>query len=159
MSLFCIEKLVIYIYCSGMITTIKLNYLNLYWYVYSPYNGVWIDMLMYFAQYNYWLYFILGILSYISHMYGLVYHCIVVTFTIVLICLWMLYICLPWYVGVLHIICSLVALNIEKLVMHITYIWFLCHFRHPHWPEFKEWIYISFFELVVTCIEMYILVL
>ena len=95
-------------------------YLNFYWYVFASYNGVCIDMFVSIIKYNFWLYFILGILSYIFTIYGLFFQFIVVTFTILLICLWMLYICLLRYVGVINKIFSLVLLRHEKLVMHIS---------------------------------------
>ena len=56
-------------------------------------------MFVYVIQSNHWLYFILVILFYISPVYGLLYQYIVVTFVFVLICFWMLYLCLlPFFV-------------------------------------------------------------
>ena len=97
----------------------------MYWYVCASYNSVYIVMFVHLIQYNCWLYFILGILSHVSTMYGLFFNCIFVKFTFVLICLWMLYIWLLWYVCVLHTICSLVALHLGNLVMHISCILFV----------------------------------
>ena len=64
-------------------STVPELHMRLYLYVCASYNGVCIYMFVYVIQYNCWLYFILGILSYIYPMYGLFFHCIVVTFTIV----------------------------------------------------------------------------
>ena len=85
-------------------------YMSFYWYVCASYNGVCIDMFVNIIQFNCWLYFILGIFSDISPMYGLLFHCIVVKFITVLICLWILYLCLLQYVDVLHSICFLFVL-------------------------------------------------
>ena len=113
-------------------------YLHLYWYVCVSYNGVCIDIFVYVIEYNCYLYFILVILSYISPIYVLLFHSIVDTFIIVLTCLWIIYIYLLRYVGVLHTICSSVVLHPGKIVMIISCIWFLCPCRHSHWTEFKK---------------------
>ena len=42
-------------------------------------------MFVHLIQYNCWLYFILGILSYVSSMYGLFFHCILIKLKFVLI--------------------------------------------------------------------------
>ena len=103
-------------------------YIHFYLFVCASYNGVWIDMFVYVIQPNYWLYFILVIVSYLSLMYGLFFHCIVVTFTFALICLWMLYLCILQYVGVIHITYSVVVLNLGNIAVHISYIWFVMPF-------------------------------
>ena len=91
-----------------------------YWYVCASYNGFYIDIIVYVIQYNCWLNFILGICSYISPIYGLLFHCVAVKFTIVLIFVLVLYLCLLQYVGVLYTILSLVALHLDKFVIHIS---------------------------------------
>ena len=112
---------VCYIYFLGRsdsYNTLEL-YLWLYWYVCASYNGVWFYMFVYVILSNCWLYFILCILYYISPMYGLLFHCIVVKFVFALICLWMLCLCLIQYVGVVHMIFPLVVLHLGKLVIRI----------------------------------------
>ena len=94
-------------------------YLCLYGYVCASYNSVFVDMFLHVIQYNYSLYFIMGILSYISPMYGLLHHCAVVISTFLLIYLWISYIFLLKYVCVLHKICSYVVLHIGNHVMNI----------------------------------------
>ena len=81
----------------------------------TSYNILWVHMFVCVIQYNVWLYFILGIFSCISSIYGLLFHGIVVTFTFLLICLWMLYICLLKYVGVLHTIWYLLLLRTKNI--------------------------------------------
>ena len=89
-------------------------------------------------------------------MYRLLNHCIVVTFTLFLLQLWMLYICLLQYVDIIHTIWSLVVLHIGKLFMSIYYIIFAitllpssltCTYNSGLTPPF----YI--FHLAITCIE------
>ena len=113
------------LFFRGKFVTQRALYMHLYLYFCESYNGVCIDMFVYVVQPNFWLYLILGILTYISPMYGLFFHCIVVTFTPVLICLWMVYICLLIYVGVIHTIWYLVILHISNIIMHIYCIWFV----------------------------------
>ena len=114
-------------------------YLCLYWCICSSYNVICIDILVYFIQFNCWLYLILGIFSYIYPIYGLFFHCIIITFKIVLICFWMLYLCLLLYVGVLHTLLSLVVINIGKLLIHISCIWFFIQLS----PSSLTWIHKS----------------
>ena len=128
---------VYFLYTSGSATEPEL-YLRFYQYVCVLYNGVWIDMFVYVIWSNCWLYFILGVLFYIATMYDLFFHCIIVTIKIVLICLWMLYLCLLRYVGVLHKICSLVFLHIGKLFMHIYFVWFVMPFSPYSLALFKK---------------------
>ena len=85
-------------------------------------------MFVYIIQYTCWLYLILGILSYIYPIYGLLFHCIVLTFAFVLIFLWMLYICLLRYAVLLHKVYYSVVLNLDNLVMHISCVWFVMQF-------------------------------
>ena len=92
----------IYYLFRGNSSTAPESHLCLYWYVCASYTGVYIDVFLYVIQYNSWLYFILGIFYYISTMYGLFCHCVIVTYAFVLICLWMLYLCSLQYVCVLH---------------------------------------------------------
>ena len=95
----------------------------------------------------------------ISIPYMVFFHCIVVTFTFILICLWMFYLCLLWYVCVFNIICSLVVLHLwedcnQYLLYMICYaIFIILVDLYSH-----KWIDISLFELVVTCIEKHIIV-
>ena len=128
-------------HCTWIISAFVLIYFCifegcLYWYVCAYYNGVCIVMFAHLVQYNCWLYFILGVCSYVSHMYGLFFHCIFVKFTLVLICFWMLYLWLFWYVCVLRMTCSLVALHIGDLFMHVSCILFVVLLCHPCWPTF-----------------------
>ena len=71
---------------------------------------------VYVIQPNCWLYFILGIFTYISPICGVLSHFVVVTFEFKVICLWMLYLRLLQYVGVLHKIYPLVVLHIRNIV-------------------------------------------
>ena len=119
-SMICIGKFVIYISCVGVILPLNLNFICICIDIY-----VWIDIFVNFIPYNCRLYFILGIFSYISPIYGLFSHCIVVTFIFVLIFFWMLYLCLMQYAGVLHMVWCLVVLHIGNLVMQISRIWFV----------------------------------
>ena len=100
-------------------------YMNLYWCVCVSYNGTGIDIFVYVLKYNGWLYLFLGISPHISPFHGLFYHWIIITSTILLIRLWVLYICLLWYIGLLHTICSLVVLHPRKLVIHVFFVWFV----------------------------------
>ena len=77
-----------------------------------------------------------GILFYISPVYGLFHHCVIVTYVFALIFLWMIYLRKLQYFCVLHRICSLVALHIGNLVMYISCILFVVPFSHPCWPTF-----------------------
>ena len=112
-SLFYFRKFVIYISCAWVI--IPLHHCHI---------CLCIDMFVYVIWYTFLLYFILGILFYISLVHGLFYHFIIVISLSVLICLWMLYPCFLWYVGVIYRIYSLVVLHIEKIVINISRIWF-----------------------------------
>ena len=119
------EVCYIYFLCrSGSSTTPEL-YLHFYWYFCASYNGVFIDIFVYVIQSNRFLYFILGIFTYIYPMYGLFFHCIFITFAHVLICLWMLYLCLLKYFGVINTIYYLVVPHLGNLVMDIYHIWFV----------------------------------
>ena len=109
----------IYFLCRSDYATATELYLCFYSNVCVLYNGVCIDLFAYIIQYNCWLYFILGVLSYISTIHGLLFHYIVVTFTIVLICLWMLYLCLLRYVDVVYRKCFWIIIHIGKLAIHI----------------------------------------
>ena len=70
----------------------------------------------------------IGIFFYIFSVHGSFHHCIIVMYVFVLICLWMLYLCLLRYVFLLHIICSLVAPHIGNRVTHISCILFVIPF-------------------------------
>ena len=85
-------------------TTAPELYMSFYSYGRSSYNGVCIDLFVYVIQSKCWLYFILGILSYISTMHGSFHHCIILTYEFTLICLWILYLCLFQYVFVLYLV-------------------------------------------------------
>ena len=91
-----------YFLFKGYSSTEPEWYLHLYWYVCASYNGVSIGMFLYDIHSNCWLYLILGILFYKSPMHCLFRHCVIVTYEFLLICLWMLYLCLLKYVCVLH---------------------------------------------------------
>ena len=109
--------------------------MHLYWYVCTFHTGVYIDNFVHVVQSTNWLYLILGVLLYfilvflfyISPLYWLFYHCVVVKYLFVSMCMWMLYIyiyiCLLWYVFLLCTIYSSVVIHIEKLVMYIS--WFI----------------------------------
>ena len=145
-----LSQKVCYIYFLFRIDSSTKLYLSLYWSVCESYNGVWIDMFVYFILYSCCLYFILVILSYISPMYGLLFHCIVVTPTILLIYWWMLYLCLIRYVHVLSTICSLVVIHSGNNVMYIY--WFIM----PMLPYLLNCIYNSglrppCFNLLLIC--------
>ena len=75
-------------------------------------------MYAFVIQSNCLLYLTLGILYYISPMYGLFFHFIVVKFLFLFICLCILYIYLLQNFGVLYTILSLVVIHIGKLVMY-----------------------------------------
>ena len=124
-SIFSWEFCYIYFTISIYSDSAPTLYLRLYWYFCASYNGDWIDNFVNVIQSNHSLYFILGSLSYISTVYELFFHCVVDTSAFVLLCLWMLYICLMWYVGVLHTIFSLVVRYIGKIVIHIYCLWFV----------------------------------
>ena len=56
-------------------------------------------MFAYFIQYNHWLYLILGVWFYIAPVYGLFYHCIIVTYTFVII----------WLLICIHVSCDMLV--------------------------------------------------
>ena len=95
-------------------------YLRFYLYVWSSYKGFCIFMFVHVIQSNCWLYFILVILKYVFPMYGLFFHFIVIKFTFSLICLWMVYLSLLWYVCVIHTIWYLLVLHLGNFVMNIS---------------------------------------
>ena len=99
----------------------------------------------------------LGILLYISPVYGLFHHYFIVTFVFVLICFWMLYIWLLWYVCVLHTIRSLVTLHIWELC-HEYFLYIICHYVVFILVDLhsKKWISTLLFESVFTCIKTHI---
>ena len=116
-------------HCTWTISTFVLIF-------FASYNCVCIDMFVYVIQSSCWLWFILGILSYISPMYGLFSHCIVFTFTFVLICIWILYLIYfnmlvyfirsdPWLYSILGILSWIFPVYD-----------FLCHCCHTSWPAF-----------------------
>ena len=91
-----------------------------------------IEIFICFILYNSWLYLVLRSLFYISSVNGLFYHWDVIIFAFVLLCLYILHICLQWYVCVLYSIYSLVVPNLGKIVIYIYYIWFISPLRrHP----------------------------
>ena len=96
----------IYVLFRGKYSTEPELCMRFYWYACASYNSVWIDVFVYVIQYNCLLYFILVMLSYISHMHALSYHCVIVTSAFISICLWILYIFLLRYVCVLYKIYS-----------------------------------------------------
>ena len=113
-----------FLFISDYSNTTKF-YPILYWYFWVSYNGVFIDIFVYVIQSNCRLYLILDFFLYIYPMFGLLFQCIVVILIFVLIFFVMLYICLLWYVGVIHTICSLVVPHIGNIVIHISCIWFI----------------------------------
>ena len=118
-------------------------------------------MFVYIIQYTNWLYFILGILFYISSVYGLFYQYTVVKFEFILILLWMLYLCLLQYVCVINTICSLVVLHIWNLVIQISYIWFVMPLSSSSLnliQKLDEHLFVWIYHLVVTCIVMHMFV-
>ena len=146
-SLFCIRKLYIYISCSWVILTLRHCHIC-----------ICIDMFVYVIQYNFCLYFILVILFYTSPVHGLFYRFIIVTSDLVFICLWILYPCFLWYVGVIYTIYSLVVLHLGKISIHIPFIWFVI----PLSPSSLTCIHNNgltpLLKLVVTCIETHIFI-
>ena len=106
--------------CWSYYNTVPELYLIVCWYVLSWYTGISIVMFVYIIQSNYWLYFILVFFSYVFPMSGLSHHCIIVTYVFVLICLWMLYLCLLQYVFIIHPIWSLGVIHLGNLLMNIS---------------------------------------
>ena len=126
LSLFCIEEFFIYVSCSGVVLPLHPNYICVGIDMFV--HHITVSEFVYVIQPNCWFYSILGIFYYISPMFGLFFHCIVVTFELALIFLWMSYICLLQHVGVLHNIYSLVLLHIGNIVSHILCILFVMPF-------------------------------
>ena len=125
-SLPCLGKFVIHISCAGVILPLHLMYICVFIYMFVRLKTVY-ALLFVCMLYNlivvytsYWC-----IWSYISPMCGLFFRCIIVTFTILFICLWMLSLCLLLYFGVLYTIFTLVVLHIGRRVMHIYCMWFV----------------------------------
>ena len=150
LCLFCLGQFIVYLSCAWIIPTLWHHYIcdcidrclpNIpvfHWYV------------CIFLQYTHWLHFILGVLCYNSPMRSLFYHYVIIISVFILICLWMLYLCLMWYVDVIYKIYSLVGLHLSRPTG------LLYHFCPLCWTEFKRlyqhllvWIY----HLSVTCIE------
>ena len=128
----------LYISCAWVILPLQLHYIY-----------VWIDMFVHHIMVSELIFLcvlynlIIDCTSswdffYISPVYGLLLHGIVFTFAFSFICLWMLYLCLLQYVGVLHKICSLVVLHIGKLFMHIYFVWFVMPFSPYSLALFKK---------------------
>ena len=139
-NLFCIGKFVIYISSLSRVdsSTAPKVYLNFYSYVCSSYSGVCIDIFVHVIQSTGWLYFILGIFFYISPVHGLLHHYTILTSDFVLIFLWILYLCLLWYVCVPHNIYSLVVVQFGSLVMNFPVYHLLFQYRHTCWPVWKK---------------------
>ena len=147
----------LYFLCRSNSSSSPTVYLYLYWYFCTEYNGVCICMFIYVIQSNCCLYFILGILSYISPMCGLFFHFIVVTFVFLLICWGM-------EIFMFTAVCWCTSKNI---LLGCTPSWWSCHKYLLHSIcytnysilidlHLKNWINMSFFELVVPCIETHI---
>ena len=111
-------EIYIYILFKSDSTTSPALYLYIYWCVCALYTGVCIDMFVYVIKSTNRLYFILGVFFYISPVNGLFYHCVVVTSAFVSIYLWTLYLCLLWYVYVLHTIYYLILIRLGKRVIY-----------------------------------------
>ena len=126
-SLFCVGNFVIYISSLSMggSSTAPELYLCVYWYGCELYYSVCIAIYMRDIQSNFWLYFVLGVLIYISPLHGSFHHCAIVTYVFLFICLWILYLFLLWYVCLLHRIYSLVVIHIGKLVMQYSFVLFV----------------------------------
>ena len=116
-------EFVIYIYCAWVIIPLQLNYTVVCIYMFV-HNIMVSELICLYILYNpiisctsYWEFF------YISPVHGLVYHCVVVTFAFVLICLWILNLCLLKCFCVIYMIYYLVLIHIGRLVVYIT--WFI----------------------------------
>ena len=118
-------------HCNWIISTFVLIF-------FASYNGVCIYMFVYVIQSNCWLYLILVILSYISPMYGLFFHFIFITFAFLLICLWMLYMCLLRYAGVLNMLCPLVVYKLGSFSCIFPAYDLLLYCRHHRWHAFAK---------------------
>ena len=102
-----------------------------YLYYCASYNRVCIDMSVYVIKYNCLLLFILFILSCIYPMFGLLFHCIAVTFARFSICLWLLYLCVLQYFSVLHTISPWLWSIMGSLSWIFPGYYFLCCCSHP----------------------------
>ena len=111
-----------FLYTGDSATTTAL-YLHLYQYVCAWYNGVCIYIFVYVIKPTNRVYFVLGVLLYISPVNGLFYNRVFLTHAFVLLCLLILYHCLLWYVCVIHMIYSLFVIHLSKRVMYIS--WFI----------------------------------
>ena len=136
LSLPCLGNLNIYISVEGFIMQLHLNYICVFIDMFVHLRMVYV-MLCLYMLYNILVgYTSSWFLFYISPVYGSFQQCVIVISVIVFF-LWMLYLYLLQYVCVLHAICSLVALNLGNLGVHIYTILFVMPFFHPSWPTFK----------------------
>ena len=67
----------------------------------------------------------IGNFSCVSPVHGLFYHCVVITYVILLICWYLFYICLIQYSCVLYTLYSLFLIRLGNILMNIYCIWFI----------------------------------
>ena len=80
-------------------------------------------MFVYFTQYNLWVYFFLVGLLHIFPLHEWFFNCTIIIAVFILICLWIVYLCLHWNVCVFHTIYSLVVLHSDNLVLYLSCVW------------------------------------
>ena len=117
---FCTGNFVMYIFCSGVIIPLQLN--QIYVCIDMFVHRITVSALMFFVFYTIhcWFNFILVIFSYISPMYELFNHCVIVTYIFLLICLLILYPCLVRFACLFNKIYSLIVHQIKNLVVYIS---------------------------------------
>ena len=143
---------------SSYYSTASGLYLRFYWYFFSSYNGLFIDMIVYVVQYNCWLYCILDIFLYISYVW-------------VIITLYCRYIhnFINMFVNVISMFTAIHWCNSYYLLLgcapsweafHAYFLCIICYFIVSILIDLnsQNWIHIYLFELFFTFIKTHILV-